>query len=53
MSSNEWIAISWRNESHKERTLMPKEAKNAIRRVHVQVLFNEGNVMIGNEIYTE
>lgn len=53
MSTNEWIAVSWKNWSHKEQVSLKKEVWNAMRRANVQVLFDEASVMIGNDIYTE
>lgn len=37
----------WRSELYKEEILLKTEGKRTVMRVNVQILFNEGNVMIG------
>ena len=37
----------WRSELYKEEILLKTEGKRTVMRMNVQILFNEGNVMIG------
>ena len=52
-ATNEWIRVSWRNESQIEQTSLKKEAKKTLGKVEVTVSFDEGSVIIGKKSYTE
>ena len=52
-ATNEWIRITWRNESQKEQISLKKEAEKAMRKVEVTVSFDEGSVIVGEKSYTD
>ena len=52
-STNEWIRLAVRNETHKEPTSLKKEMEKAMRGIDAVVSFDEGVVTIGEERTTE
>ena len=52
-ATNKLIRVGWNNESQKEQISLKKEAEKAMRKVKINVSFDEGSVIIGKENYTE
>ena len=52
-ATNKLIRVAWNNESQKEQISLKKEAKKAMRKVKINVSFEEGSIVIGKENYTE
>ena len=52
-SSNEWIRTAWKNEIYKEQISIKRAAENAMRKVNVITIFDEGTVTISEERHTE
>ena len=50
---NKLIRVAWNNESQIEQISLKKEAKKAMRKVKINVSFEEGSIVIGKENYTE
>ena len=49
-ATNEWIRVTWRNESQKEQISLKKEAGKAMRDVEVTVSFDEGSVLLAKRV---
>ena len=52
-ATNKLIRVAWNNESQKEQISLKKKAKKAMRKVKINVSFEEGSIVIGKENYTE
>ena len=52
-ATNKWKRVAWRNKSQKEQISLKREAEKPMGKVEVTVSFDEGNVVIGEESYTE
>ena len=52
-ATNKLIRVAWNNESQKEQISLKKEAKKVMRKVKINVSFEEGSIVIGKENYTE
>ena len=52
-ATNKLIRVAWNNESQKEQISLKKEAKKAMRKIKINVSFEEGSIVIGKENYTE
>ena len=52
-ATNKLIRVAWNNESQKEQISLKKKAKKAMRKVKINVSFEEGSIVIGKENYTK